>query len=414
MVSVFVTDQHQQLREAIRAFALAKVAPRVAEMESSAAVDTALPDLIAQRGWIGVTIPRQYGGMGAGHLAKTILIEELSRVSGAAGAIAQASQLGVAKILHFGTEQQKQQWLAPIAAGKCLPTIATTEEDSGGHVLGMRATARRGGDHYILNGRKQYVGNSHVGHVHGVIARTGDADTRPSKSLSAFLVRADLPGVRLVPHQPAMGLCGFSFGDIVFEDVRVPVGDRLGEEGDGLDVAYSSSVLYGRPNLTAVSLGIHQAIVDATVEFVSTRRRYDAPLANLPSIKHKLGLMQHRLLTARVAAYHAVHLLDHGQPCDRELMSAKYGNVEAAMDSARTAMEIHAAAGLRTDHEAQRYYRDTACIYAPAGTGDIQLLRLAETALGISRGPQWSVRFAHLTALHPPSAPTETTRKPAA
>ncbi|TMR30882.1 acyl-CoA dehydrogenase family protein [Actinomadura geliboluensis] len=401
MVSVFEIDDHRDLRKDVRAFAEGDVAPRVAEMESSAAFDHVLPTRIARQGWIGVTIPGEYGGMGAGHLAKTIVIEELARVSGAAGAIAQASQLGVAKILHFGTEQQKQRWLPPIAAGACLPTIATTEEGSGGHVLGMRATARRDGDHYILNGRKQYVGNSHVADVHGVIVRTGDADTRPSKSLSAFLVRADLSGVRLIPHQPAMGLHGFSFGDIVFEDVRVPICDRLGEEGDGLDVAYSSSVLYGRPNLTAVSLGIHQAIVDSTVEFVTTRVRYGAPLADLPTIKHKLGLMQHRLLTARVAAYHAVHLLDHGEPCDGELMSAKYGNVEAAMDSARTAMEIHAAAGLRSGREAQRYYRDAACIYAPAGTGDIQLLRLAETALGIEHGPQWSVRFARLTALNP-------------
>lgn len=401
MVSVFETDDHRSLREAVRAFALAEVAPRVAGMESARTVDVETSALIARQGWIGVTIPTVYGGMGAGHLAKTIVIEELARVSGAMGAMVQASQLGAAKIIHFGTEEQKQRWLPPIAAGACLPTIATTEEESGGHVLGMRATARRDGDHYVLNGRKQYVGNSHVAHVHGVIARTGDADTRPSKSLSAFLVRADLPGVRLVPHQPAMGLHGFSFGDIVFEDVRIPVGDRLGEEGDGLDVAYSSSVLYGRPNLTAVALGIHQAIVDSTVEFVTTRRRYDAPLANLPTIKHKLGLMQHRLLTARVAAYHAVHLLDHGQPCDHELMSAKFGNVEAGMDSARIAMEIHAAAGLRTDREAERYYRDAACIYAPAGTGDIQLLRLAEAALDIEHGPQWSERFAHMTALRP-------------
>ncbi|MFA1543519.1 acyl-CoA dehydrogenase family protein [Actinomadura monticuli] len=410
---VFETDDHHKLRRTVREFGLAEVASRVAEMESSAVVDTVLPDLIARQGWIGVTIPRQYGGMGAGHLAKTIIIEELSRVSGAAGAIAQASQLGVAKILHFGTERQKQQWLPPIAAGECLPTIATTEEGSGGHVLGMQATARRDGDHYVLNGRKKYVGNAHPAHVHGAVFRSA-AESDGSRSLMAFLVEASRPGVRVEPYQSAVGLRGFSFGDVVFEDVRVPATNRLGDEGDGLDVAYSSSVLYGRPNLTAVALGIHQAIVDSTVEFVTTRVRYGAPLAELPTIKHKLGLMRHRLLTARVAAYHAVHLLDHGEPCDDELMSAKYGNVEAAMDSARTALEIHAAAGLRTDREAERYYRDAACVYAPAGTGDIQLLRLAETVLGIVHGPQWSVRFAHLTALRPPSSRSETAHEPAA
>ena len=398
---MFETDDHRSLRKAARAFALAEVAPCVARMESTRTVDVETSALIAQQGLVGVTIPREYGGMGAGHLAKTIVIEEVARASGAMGAMVQASQLGAAMIIHFGTEEQKQRWLPPIAAGACLPTIATTEEESGGHVLGMRATARRDGDDWVLNGRKQYVGNSHIGDVHGVIVRTGDVDTRPAKSLSAFLVERDRPGLTLVPYQPPLGLHGFSFGDLVMRDVRVPAGNMIGGVGDGLDVAYSSSVLYGRPNLTAVSLGIHQAIVEATVEFVTTRVRYGAPLAELPTIKHKLGLMQHRLLTARVAAYHAVHLLDHGEPCDRELMSAKYGNVEAAMDSARTAMEIHAAAGLRTSRQVERYYRDAACINAPAGTGDIQLLRLAEAALGIEHGPQWSVRFAHLTALNP-------------
>ncbi|MEU8804803.1 acyl-CoA dehydrogenase family protein [Spirillospora sp. NPDC048819] len=404
---LFETDDHQRLRQQVRDFATSQVAPLVARMESSATVDTILPVRIAEQGWIGATIPREYGGMAAGHLTKTIIIEELSRVSGAAGAIAQASQLGVAKILHFGTEQQKQQWLPPIAAGTCLPTIAVTEEGSGGHVVGMQATARRDGDHYILNGRKQYVGNSHIGHVHGVIVRTGTPDTRPSKSLSAFLVEADRPGVRLIEHQPAMGLRGFSFGDIEFNEVAVPATNMIGAEGDGLHIAYSSSVLYGRPNLTAVSLGIHQAVLDLTIAFIQQRRRYGAPLADLPTIQHKIGVIQHRLMGARHSAYRAAHLLDRGEPCDSELMSAKYGNVEAAMDSARTAMEIHAAAGLRTDRPLERYYRDAACIYAPAGTGDIQLLRLAQHALGTNRR-QWSQRFAQLTALAPSTPPTAT------
>jgi alkylation response protein AidB-like acyl-CoA dehydrogenase len=402
---VFETDDHHRLRRTVRDFALTEVAPRVAQMESSAAVDTALPALIAERGWIGVTIPREYGGMAAGHHAKTIIITELSLVSAAAGAIAQASQLGVAKILHFGTEQQKQQWLPPIAAGKCLPTIATTEEESGGHVLGMRATARRDGDHYILNGRKQYVGNSHIGHVHGVIVRTGDADTRPAKSLSAFLVEADRPGVRLIAPQRAMGLHGFSFGDIVFDDVAVPVTHRLGNEGDGLDIAYSSSVLYGRPNLAAVALGILQAAVQETVSFAKQRHRYGRLLAEHPVIGQRIGQLEHRLRTARTLVYQAVHMLDHGHPCDTELINAKYETVEAAIDSTCDAVRIHGAAGLRTDRPIERLYRDAIHIDAPAGTADIQLHRLAETALGRDRG-QWSQRLAHLTALHRPSTTT--------
>lgn len=389
MNQVFTNDRHEAVREEVRAFAEQHVRPRVAQMEDSREVDHELSAAIARRGWIGATIPVEYGGMELGHLGKTLIIEELSRVSAAMGAMAQASQLGVAKILHFGTEAQRRRWLPPIATGNCLPTIAVTEPESGGHVLGMSGNAVRDGDHYILNARKVFVGNSHVGHVHGVVVRTGPG----SKGLSAFLVEYDRPGVRLEPLDPTMGLHGFSFGEIVMENCRIPVENRLGQEGEGLDVAYSSSTLYGRPNLTAVALGIHQAIVEDTVAYCQQRRLYDAPIHEISSIKVRLGDMQSRLMTARLAAYHAVYLLDQGLPCDTELMNAKLVNVEFAIDSARAAMDIVGARGLQTRYRIERYLRDAYHVLAPAGTADIQRLRLAEAALNVDRG-QWSARFS--------------------
>jgi alkylation response protein AidB-like acyl-CoA dehydrogenase len=388
----FTTERHDWLRASVRRFAAAEVAPRVAEMEATRAVQHELSRLIAKQGWIGVTIDPQYGGMGLGHLAKTIIIEELSRVSGAMGAMVQASQLGVAKIVHFGNETQRKTWLPTIAAGHCLPTIAVTEPESGGHVLGMQSTAERHGDEYILNGRKVFVGNSHVGDLHGVVVRTGPG----SRGLSAFLVEADSPGFSLGEHHPAMGLHGFSFGELIFDNCRVPVENMLGVEGDGLEVAYSSSVLYGRPNLTAVSLGIHWATVADTMAFASSQRRYGRPLHEVATVKQKLGEMQSRLMTARLAAYHAAHLLDEGLPCDAELMNAKLVNVEYAIDSARTALEVHGAIGLDAARSVQRYLRDAHHIVAPAGTSDIQRLRLAELALGTAKGQQWSEKLADL------------------
>jgi alkylation response protein AidB-like acyl-CoA dehydrogenase len=382
----FTTRYHDLLRDKVRIFAEAEVRPLIAEMESSRSVHHGLSRLIAEQGWIGVTIGSRYGGMGLGHLAKTIIIEELSRVSGAMGAMVQASQLGVAKILHFGDEHQKGWWLPEITAGRCLPTIAVTEPESGGHVLGMASTARRDGEDYILNGRKVFVGNSHVGDLHGVVMRTGPG----SKGLSAFLVEANTPGLSLGKHEATMGLHGFSFGELVFDDVRVPAQNLLGSEGDGLPVAYSSSVLYGRPNLTAVSLGIHRALVEETIQFAQEHRRYGKPLGELPTVKQKLGQLQSQLMTARLLAYHAAHLLDEGLPCDTELMNAKLVNVESSLDSARTAMEVHAAYGLSADRGVERYVRDAHHIYAPAGTSDVQRLRLAEVALGSSR-EQWSL-----------------------
>ncbi|MER6066972.1 acyl-CoA dehydrogenase family protein [Streptomyces sp. NPDC001792] len=396
MERYFTSRWHEDLRHRVREFAEYKVRPRIAEMEASRKVAHELSRLIARQGWIGVTIGKEYGGMGAGHLAKTVIIEELARVSGAMGAMVQASQLGVAKIVHFGNERQKRTWLPRIAAGDCLPTIAVTEPESGGHVLGMGSTAVRDGDEYVLNGRKVFVGNSHVGDLHGVVVRTGEG----SKGLSAFLVEADRPGFSVAPHKPAMGLHGFSFGELIFNDCRVPAENRLGSEGQGLAVAYSSSVLYGRPNLTAVSLGIHQAVFEETTALCIERERYGAPLGALNNIKLKLGRLKSRLMTARLAAYHAVHLLDQGLPCDAELMSAKFLNVESAIESAKDGMDIHAAAGLFTDRPMERYLRDAHHIYAPAGTSDIQLLRLGEMALGEAKG-QWSERLADLVRTAP-------------
>lgn len=393
MISCFTTERHDHLRQEALDFAEAEIRPRIAEMETSKSIQYTLSRLIARQGWIGVTISDRYGGMGLGHLAKTIIIEELSRVSGAMGAMVQASQLGVAKIIHFGNEMQKKTWLPAIAAGDCLPTIAVTEPTSGSHVLGMSATAVRDGDDYILNGRKVHIGNSHVGDLHGVVVRTGGG----SRGLSAFLVEAGRPGLSLGPHRVSMGLHGFSFGELIFDNCRVPAGNLLGTEGEGLAVAYASSVLYGRPNLTAVSLGIHRALVEETAAFAATQYRYGRPLSELPSIKMKLGQMQSRMMTARLAAYHAVHLLDRGLPCDAELINAKLINVEYALDSARNAMEVHGALGLYTDRPIERYLRDAYHIFAPAGTSDVQLLRLGEMALGTSKG-QWSERLANHAA----------------
>lgn len=390
MTGYFTNDQHDALREKVAAFADREVRPRVPAMESSQTVHLELSRLIARQGWLGVTIGREYGGMGMGHLAKTIIIEELSRVSGAMGAMVQASQLGVAKILHFGNAVQKRAWLPAVATGRCLPTIAVTESVSGGHVLGMETTAVRDGSDYILNGHKVFVGNSHVGDLHGVVVRTGPG----SKGLSAFLVESNRPGFALAPQQSTMGLHGFSFGELLFNNCRVPATNMLGTEGDGLSVAYSSSILYGRSNLTAVSLGIHQAILDETVKYARERKLYGKPIAELDNIKQKIGQIHSRLMTARITAYHAVHLLDRGLPCDVELMNAKLVNVESALDSARESMEVHAAAGLSTDRPIERYLRDAFHIFAPAGTSDIQRLRLAEEALGRSRG-QWSERIVN-------------------
>ncbi|MFJ7423441.1 acyl-CoA dehydrogenase family protein [Streptomyces uncialis] len=385
----FFTDAHDRLRTQVADFAAAEVAPRIDHTERTGGVDRELARLIAAQGWIGATIPREYAGMGAGHVAKTVIIEELARAGAAAGAIAQASQLGVAKLLHFGTDEQKQEWLPLFAGGSLLPTIAVTEHGSGSHVLGMQSTGEQtSGKQWRLSGRKAWVGNSHLGGPHGVVVRTGPG----TKGLTAFLVEGDRPGVHVPPHEPRLGLHGFAFGELHLDGVLIPDTHRIGAVGEGLDVAYSSSLLYGRPHLTAVALGILRAAVDHTSAHVLGLRRYDGPLADLPTIRQHLGAMEARLTTSHLTAYHAVACLDRGRPCDPALMTAKHGTTNAAMTTARDALEIHGAAGLIAGQPAERLYRDAACLRAPAGTDAVQLHRLAARTLG-PHHPQWSARL---------------------
>ena len=231
MERYFTDRRHEELRMAVQEFAKHEVKPRISEMEAARRASVGLSRLIARQGWIGVTVPAGYGGMGIGHLGKTMVIEELSRVSGAMGAMVQASQLGVAKILHFGNEEQKKTWLPAIASGDCLPTIAVTEPESGGHVLGMTSSAVRDGDDYILNGQQGL--------------RRQQPRRRPPRRRRTHRRRLQGPhglprGVRPPPasrsatSSPRWGCTASASASCIFDNCRVPAANRLGEEGDGL------------------------------------------------------------------------------------------------------------------------------------------------------------------------------------
>jgi alkylation response protein AidB-like acyl-CoA dehydrogenase len=394
-----VTPDYEALVQHFDDFTAAEVAPRVQRMESSPhTVERDLALLMAEQGWFGATIPRQYGGMHAGHLAKTLMIQSVARASGAAGAILQASQLPVSMIIHFGSDAQKARLLPQIASGDTLLSIAVTEEETGSHVLGMETTARRDGSDWIIDGSKVHIGNSNIAHIHCVVARTAPADTAGSRALTAFLVEHDRAGLTVERHQPALGLHGFSFGKLTFDGVRIPEANVIGEVGDGKDIAYSSSILYGRPNLAAVSLGLHEAIMECAASFLEGRRRYSGTLADLPVLRDRIGAMKSRLMACRQLAHQAVHMLDHGQSCDGELINSKYLNHKWAVESGQDAMELHGAHALRTDYPLQRLWRDVQHTYSPAGTGEVQRQRLAETELG-APPVQWSERLAAKTSL---------------
>lgn len=384
---------HEQLRAQVREFITEEIRPRPPLKGVDARVDSTLIRRMARRGWVGLTIPKAYGGRGEGHVAKLIVTHELARVSPGLAAELQACQLGLAGLLNLGSEQLKRTWLPRIARGEVLPTITVTGRDSGSHIKGITATACQDGDEWIVNGGKAWIGASHVADVHCVVLRTSEGTS--DDCLTAFLVEAEREGVRLLPHQESVALQGFSFGEVQFDDCRIPDIHRIGEVGEGEAVASSSSILYGRLNLGAVALGILEAILDTVVEHTTRRSLYGKPLIKQPVVNDHVGEIQANVTSARMLAYLAAHLLDRGEDADTELLTAKYKIAEKAVASATLAMEIVGAYGLFPEESPiAQLLLDAHAMRPPAGTPGIQRLRLGQQAAGLAKGVSWSRRFA--------------------
>lgn len=373
----FLTPDTERLWREADVFATDHIAPRITRMENARGADHKVAALLARLRWFGVTIGTEHGGMGAGSVARTVLIHRLARVSGAAGAILQASLIPVAALDRYGTDEQRTRLLPQIAEGSLLPTIAVTEPSRGGHLGGIETVAERRGTGWVIRGSKAHVGNVAIGGLHLVVARTAPKGVRTSEALTAFLVEGDRRGVAVRPHRRQLGLRGFSAGRL---DLRVEVTQDhvLGEVGNGAAVAQHASTTAGRPNITALSLGLHEALLETTRGFLTTRPRYGGTLTDLPVLRDRIGGMRARLHAARVLAYQAAHLQDLGLPCTDDLMAAKLLGHQWALESGRDAMELHGATGLDEEGLVARLWRDVQHTYAPAGTGEVQRLRLAQ------------------------------------
>ncbi|MGW0538291.1 acyl-CoA dehydrogenase family protein [Streptomyces sp. NPDC003032] len=399
-VEPYLSDEHRRLRAQARDFARKEIAPLTRRLEEAGThANTAIPALLANQGWTGVLIPKEpYRGMGAGHVAKMLLIQELSYWSGAAGAILQASLIPALALQVLGSPEQRTQWLPQIAAG-LWTTIAVTEPDAGSDILGMISTAYPKSDgSWVLDGHKCFIGNSHIAGLHLVVARTGTPGRRDTDTLSAFLIEADRPGITL-EQAPFVGLHGFSAGTLLLDNVRVPAANLLGEKGQGWMAAYGASMVCGRLNLAAVALGLHQRLLDDTITFLTTRTRRGGHLSDNAVVRKRVAEIRSGLMTSELAVYHASSLLDRRVPCDPTLLNAKLTAKRAAEAAAQHAADLFGGYATRTDHPFARLDRDIRHIAAPAGPDDIQLHHLGKATLGRDRF-QWSARFTRPDTPH--------------
>jgi len=374
------TPEQELIRRAAREFAEELVAPRVAEMERTREPPLDLFRAMGERGFIGITIPPEYGGTGLGHLARLLAIEEVAHVSPAMGFMLQVFALGAAPILEFGTEEMKQQHLPALARGDCFATVSVTEATGGSDPMGITTTAVREGDHYLLNGRKVFITGSSLCKVQTISAVTGK-DERGRSVISAFLVTSDLPGFKAGREEHKCGLWGTQLGELVLENCLVPASSLLGKEGDGVKVAMKAISETGRPGIAATALGIIARALQESVRFANERVVGGSPIGQYQGIQFKIADMALLLDAARLLCYRGAWMKDQGLRCDVEMSKAKLFATEAAMVAARQCGEIYGAYGWLQEYVAQQLYRDAAILIPSAGTSEMMRVIAGRAAL---------------------------------
>ncbi|MGH0430517.1 acyl-CoA dehydrogenase AcdA [Bacillus mycoides] len=367
-----LSEEHEMIRKMVRDFARNEVAPTAAERDEEERFDRALFDQMAELGLTGIPWPEEYGGIGSDYLAYVIAIEELSRVCASTGVTLSAhTSLAGWPIFKFGTEEQKQKFLRPMAEGKKIGAYGLTEPSSGSDAGGMRTTAKRDGDHYILNGSKIFITNGGIADIYVVFALT-DPDSK-QRGTSAFIVESDTLGFSVGKKESKLGIRSSPTTEIMFEDCRIPVENLLGEEGQGFKIAMQT-LDGGRNGIAAQAVGIAQSALDASVEYARERHQFGKPIAAQQGIGFKLADMATDVEAARLLTYQAAWLESEGLPYGKESAMSKVFAGDTAMKVTTEAVQVFGGYGYTKDYPVERYMRDAKITQIYEGTQEIQRL----------------------------------------
>lgn len=372
-----LSEDQRLLRDTIREFVDAEVAPHVAQFEK----ERRFPVELLRRLWSelnlgGMSIPETYGGLDMDSVSYCLVIEELARVWAALSiTVAVHNSVGCGPIIRFGSEEQKQRFL-PKLATEWLGAFSLSEPGSGSDAAALRATAVRDGDDYILNGEKNWVTHGGLADTTIVMVRTGPDKHR---GISAFVVEKGTPGLEITKAEEKMGLKASETRSLVFTDCRVPVANRLSDEGMGFKIAMTL-LDGGRVGVAAQALGIAQAAYDAALRYAKERETFGKPIAHHQAIAFKLADMYTRLSACRALTYRAAWLKDQGGAAGsftREASMAKLFVTESATWIAHQCIQIHGGYGYVSDYPAERYYRDARVTEIYEGTSEIQRMVIA-------------------------------------
>ncbi len=365
------------VRRTVREFAETVVAPLVEQMEETGEFPASLIRSLGDLGVLGLVTTPEYGGSNLGYLARTVAVEEMSRVSAAVGVALQVHHMGTSAIGEFGSDRQKEKYLPGLCRGDSLGTCAITEPTGGSDLLGMTSTARPTSDGYVINGRKCFITNCHLSDAIVTVAKTGEGP----KGITAFVVEKKTPGLCAGRHERKMGLRGSDTGELIFKDCHVPRDHVIGNEGDGMTVALKTISEVGRAGMAATALGILQACYDEAVKFAKDRTLYGRPIAQLQAIQWQVADIFADLEASRLLCYQAAWLKDAGRECATETTLAKTYVTEAAVRAAKKAVEIHGGCGTMLEYPVQRYFRDAMVCISAGGTSEIGKLVISRAAL---------------------------------
>ena len=372
-----LSEREELLRKSTREFAEREITPGIEAMEETGNFPVELLKPMAKLGITGLIAPQEYGGIGLGYLARTIVLEELARVCAAVAMGLQVHHMAIAALKDFGSEEQKKKYIPPLARGETMGCVAVTEPSGGSDVLGMQSTAELKDDRWILNGRKCFITNSHTSDYWLVIAKTGEGP----KGLSAFLVDKDAPGAKTGRVEHKFGLRGSNTGELVLDNCQVPRENILGQEGGGLGVALKTVSESGRTGMAAVALGILQACYEEAGKFATERVLYGRPIGSLQAISFYLAEIYTELDICRLLCYRASWMKDQNLRFDTESAMAKSYTCDAAARCAKKAIEIHGAYGIMKEYKVQRLLRDAMVTISAGGTGEIGKVVLGRAAL---------------------------------
>ena len=365
-------EEHRLLREALREFAATRLAPNAAKWDREHTFPKEALAELAALGTFGIAVPEEYGGAGMDYTALAVALEEIAAGDGGVSTAISVNNCPVCAILMgFASEEQKRRFLVPLASGAALGAFCLTEPHVGSNAAALRATAKRDGDDYVLNGVKQFItSGKHADYAMVIAVTDRDAGKR---GMSMFVVPTGTPGYAVARLEEKMGQHSSDTAQIVFDDCRVPAANLIGEEGEGYRIALSA-LEGGRIGIAAQSVGMARAAFEASLKYAKERESFGTPIFNHQAVNFRLADMATQVEAARQLVLHAAALRDAGQPCLKEAAMAKLFASEMAERVCSDAIQIHGGYGYVTDFPVERIYRDVRVCQIYEGTSDIQRL----------------------------------------